>query len=144
MGYAIVKEPVWVAELPDKPGKLASVLGPLCEAGANLEFIIERRAWNKPGCVIFVGPIHGAKQVRAARSVGFEKALGMHSLRFEGPDKPGLAYRVAKLLGDAGINIRGWTSASLGQECAIYFAFSSGDDTERAIRLLRSEFGKKK
>lgn len=39
----------WAAPIDDKPGGLADVLSSLRDAGANLQFIIVRRAWNDPG-----------------------------------------------------------------------------------------------
>ena len=42
-------EDVWVASLEDKPGALGNKLATLADAGADLGFIIARRAPNKPG-----------------------------------------------------------------------------------------------
>ncbi|MCK6484295.1 MAG: ACT domain-containing protein [Phycisphaerae bacterium] len=137
MPYDIRKESVWVAEMEDRPGALAEKLEGVTLGGANLEFIIARRAWNKPGAVVFVAPLHGAGQNRAARALGFEKALGMHSLRVEGPDKPGLAARIARLVAHAGINLRGWSAATLGKRSVIYFAFATESDANRAQKALK-------
>ena len=142
MAYDIRKEAVWVAEMQDRPGALSEKLAAL-NGNENLEFVIARRAWNKDdGAVVFVAPIHGAGPMKAARSVGFEKALGMHSLRIEGPDKPGLGAQAAHMLAEAGINLRGFSAASLGKHCAMYFAFATEADQEKAERVLRKAFGK--
>jgi hypothetical protein len=39
----------WAAPLEDKPGGLAEKLSALADAGVNLEFVIARRASDKPG-----------------------------------------------------------------------------------------------
>ena len=40
---------VWAATIPDRPGGLAGVLATLHEVGAELQFIIARRAPDQPG-----------------------------------------------------------------------------------------------
>lgn len=61
----------------------------------------------------------------------------MHSLRVEGPDKPGLAARIARLVAHAGINLRGWSAATLGKRSVIYFAFATESDANRAQKALK-------
>jgi hypothetical protein len=79
-----------IAQALPRPGVEQS-LAPLAQAGANLEFVIARRAPEKPGTgVVFVTPIKGARQLRAAKAVGFTKTESLHSPRAQGPDKPGL------------------------------------------------------
>lgn len=72
MDFRLNRVQVWSAEVPDRPGGVAGVLAPLAEAGANLEFIWTRRLDHRPGWgIIFVAPITGPAQTRAAHSVGF-------------------------------------------------------------------------
>ncbi|MGH7774989.1 MAG: amino acid-binding protein, partial [Candidatus Binatia bacterium] len=67
MPYAVRKVDVWVAEIDDRPGGLAEKLEALVKAGANFEFVISRRAPEKPGKgVVFLTPIRGTAQKRAA------------------------------------------------------------------------------
>jgi hypothetical protein len=52
-------ECLWAAMLQDRVGGLAGKLAPLAAAGANLEFIIARRAPEQPGRgVVFVTPLN--------------------------------------------------------------------------------------
>jgi UTP:GlnB (protein PII) uridylyltransferase len=88
-----------------------------------------------------VAPIVGAGQARAARNAGFKKAEGLHSLRLEGPDKAGLANRIAALLAGAGINLRGFSGAALGRKAVFYFAFDTPEETRKAGQALKKEFG---
>ena len=94
MAIEITKVDVWVAQMTDRPGALAEKLETVADAGANLEFMIARRAPDKPGCgVVFMAPLRGARQVAAARKAGLNKAKTMHSLRLVSPDRPGTGHR---------------------------------------------------
>jgi hypothetical protein len=138
MPYSIRKVDVWVAEIDDRPGGLAEKLEALAKAGANLEFIISRRAPDKPGKgVVFLTPIRGTKQTRAATEAGFGTTDSLHSLRVEGPDRPGLGIKMTGALADAGINLRGLSAAALGRKSVCYFAFDSAVDAATAVKLLR-------
>jgi hypothetical protein len=138
MAYAINKVDVWAGEIADRPGGLASTLEGLQNAGANLAFIIARRAPDKPGTgVVFVTPIKGAKQKTAAGTAGLQTTDSLHSLRVEGPDRPGLGTKMTRALADGGINLRGISAAALGRRSVTYFAFDSGADADAAARILR-------
>ena len=138
MPYSIRKIDVWAAEIEDRPGGLAEKLETLAKAGASLEFIISRRAPDKPGKgVVFLTPVRGAKQTRAAIDAGLGTTDSLHSLRVEGPDRPGLGTKMTRALADAGINLRGLSAAALGRKSVAYFAFDSADDAANAIKLLR-------
>ena len=71
MKMNVSRTDTWAATIEDRPGGLADKLGALAAAGANLEFIIARRAPEQRGSgVVFVTPLKGAKQVRAAQAAG--------------------------------------------------------------------------
>ncbi len=138
MTYSIRKVDVWVAEIDDRPGGLAEKLEGLANAGASLEFIVSRRAPDKPGKgVVFLTPIKGAKQTRAANDAGLSTTSSLQSVRVEGPDRPGLGTKMTRALADAGINLRGVSAAALGRKSVTYFAFDSADDAANAIKLLK-------
>jgi len=70
MKLDIARIDVWVAGIEDRPGGLVEKLRGLAEAGANLEFVIARRAPERPEkAVVFATPIQGAKQTKAARQL---------------------------------------------------------------------------
>ena len=75
---------VWAATIEDKPGELAHALAELREAGADLQFIIARRAEPGKG-VVFVTPLRGDREIAAAALVGFNVAYTLHSVRSHGP-----------------------------------------------------------
>ena len=63
MAYTVKKVNVWAGEIADRPGGLASTLAALQAAGSNIEFVVARRAPDKPGTgVVFLTPISGVKQ----------------------------------------------------------------------------------
>ncbi|HUT30734.1 MAG TPA: ACT domain-containing protein [Sedimentisphaerales bacterium] len=129
---------VWAIGIEDRPGGLAKKLDALLKAGANLEFLVARRAPEKPGeGVAFVTPIKGARQVKAAKEAGFRKAESMHSVRIDGQDRPGLAAEMTQKIAEAGINLRGLSAASMGKHAVFYLAFDSVADANKAIRCLR-------
>lgn len=138
MPYELSKVDVWVSEMENVPGGLAEVLEDLAESGVSLEFVVGRRQPDKPGKgLVFVAPIKGAAESRAAKKAGFSKAETMHSIRIIGPDKAGLGARMSRVIADAGINLRGVTAAAIGKRCLVYFAFDSKEDARKGMRELK-------
>jgi len=86
--------------------------------------------------VVFVGGITGPA-TKAAETAGFKRASGLVGLRVEGPNKPGDAYEVAKLLSGAGINIRGVSASVIGAKYVQIMAFDSAVDADKAASVLR-------
>jgi len=129
---------VWVAGIQDKPGGLADVLGILRDAGANLQFIIARRAADEPGKgALFVTPLQGDREIRAAAQVGFNVTHTLHSVRVMGRDRPGIAAELTQKLADAGINLRGFSAAVIGSQFVAYVAVDSLQDADQAIEILK-------
>jgi hypothetical protein len=128
----------WAASIEDKPGGLAAKLKALADAGANLEFVIARRAPDKTGSgVVFVTPLKGAAQARAGREAGFAKTESLHTVRIEGPDKPGEGVRIAQALAEKGLNLRGLSAAAIGNRFVAHVAVDTSADAAKAIRVLR-------
>jgi len=138
MALKVSRVDTWAATIEDRPGGLARKLKALAEAGANLEMVIARRRPDQPGKgVVYVAPIKGAKVGRAAAAAGFAKAMAMHSVRAEGPDKPGLGARITQGLAEAGVNLRGLSAAALGKKCVVYLAIDTAEDAATAASALR-------
>jgi len=138
MKLDVVREDVWAVGIEDRPGGLAEKLEALAQAGANLEFVIARRSPEKPGSgVVFVTPVKGAKQVKAARQVGFDKTASLHALGIATTDKPGLAAQLTRCLAEAGINLRGFSAAAIGRRATFHLAFDSAADANKAMRRLK-------
>ena len=137
MDLLVEREDVWAASVDDKPGALAAKLSALDDAGADLGFIIVRRAPEKPGTgVAFVTPLRGDREVRAATAAGFAVTSSLHSVRVEGPDEPGVAATLARAIGDAGINMRGFSGAVLGTRFVAHVGVDSAEDQEAVVKLL--------
>lgn len=131
------KVDVWSAMIEDRPGALKAKLEALAMAGADLEFLIARRVHEQPGQgIIFLTPLHGATQLQAAEKAGFKKNHSVCSVRVAGPNEPGIAYRVTTALADEGINIRGVSAGNLGREFAMFLAFDTEQDADRAVARL--------
>ena len=137
MDFRLSRVQVWSGEIPDRPGGAAAVLAPLAQAGANLEFIWTRRLTEKPGRgIIFLAPITGPAQTRAAQAAGLEKATDTVLLRIEGTDRPGVGHHLASCLAEAGLNLRGMSMTAVGGQFVAYVACDSPEDTAKAVQAL--------
>jgi len=128
---------VWAASIKDRPGGLAEKLDILAQADVDLEFVIARRSPEKPGKgVVFVTPIKGPRQIRAARKAGFEKTTSLHGIRVATGNKPGFSAELTKQIAEAGISLRGFSGASISNRAVFHLAFDSGADAKKAVRVL--------
>ena len=138
MALKVRKVDVWTGTIDDRPGGAAAALHALSEAGANLEMVLARRTPEQPGKgVLFVSPVKSAKAVNAAQGAGLGKPVGIHSLRVEGGDKPGLGAAICRALAGAGISFRGLTAIALGRKFVSYVACDTEEDAVRAVQVLR-------
>lgn len=132
------QEEVWVASMDDKPGAMGNKLAALAEVGADLGFIIARRSPEKPGTgVLFVTPLLGDKEIEAATDEGFSVSSHLHSVRVEGRNEPGIAAVVARKLGEAGLNLRGFSGAVIGTQFVLHLGFDTAESAQAAIALLQ-------
>ena len=88
-----------------------------------------------------MAPLQGAAQSLAARTAGLAKAPNVHTLRLEGPDRPGLGAKITHVVADAGINMRGLSAMVLGRRYVVYLSLDNGADANRAKRILNKAFG---
>jgi hypothetical protein len=136
MAVTVKKIEVWVADLANRPGTLARVLEALAQSGADLEFLVARRVTENTSR-LFVAPLKGKKQQRAAAEVGLMPAKGMHSIRVEGVNRPGVGAELSRAVSVAGINIRGASAAAIGRRHVFYLAFKTEDDAKAAAKVVR-------
>ena len=142
MDLLIDRVDVWAASTADKPGGVSGILKGLYEAGADLDFVIARRAPDEPGKgVVFLTPIQGDREVKAASTLGFNLTSRVNSVRVEGDNVPGAAARLAELIADAGINVRGFSVAVIGPRYIAYIGFDSSSDTEKAAKIIHEAEG---
>lgn len=138
MKLKITRADVWAASLEDRPAGLAEKLEALEKAGANLEFIMARRAFEAPGTgVVFLAPLNGIDQAKAASEVGFHRTEALHSVRIEGADVPGLASKITRRLAGAGINLRGFSASVIGKQFVGYLALDDEEDAVKAVSVLK-------
>jgi predicted amino acid-binding ACT domain protein len=138
MDLLVERVDVWAATIEDKPGALANVLATLREAGADLQFVISRRAPDKPGTgVAFVTPLQSTREIRAAAQVGFNVTHSLHSVRVMGSDEPGVAARLTGKLAEAGINLRGFSASVIGRQFVAYVALDTAADAAKATEVLK-------
>jgi hypothetical protein len=129
---------VWAASIKDKPGGLAGMLTELREAGADLDFILARRAPDKPGeGVVFVTPLRGDREIDAAATLGFIATSSVDSVRVEGENTAGIAAELMEKLAAAGINLRGLSAAVIGSRFILYIGFDGAEDAAQAIDVLQ-------
>ena len=129
---------IWVAGVEDRPGRLAAKLDTLAAAGAEIEFILARRAPEKRGTgVVFLSPIKGARQIAAARKAGLRKAKSLHAVRVEGRDRPGLGAKLTATLAAKGVNLRGLSAAVIGRKFVAHLALDSSADAAKVTRALK-------
>ena len=140
MGFKLDRVHVWSGEVADQAGGVAAKLAMMAQAGANLEYIYTRRQPDKPGTgVLYVAPITGPLQVRAARSAGLAETNNPVVLRVEGDNQAGLGHRVTQQWALAGLSFQSMTMAVLGDKFVGYVAFDTVADANRAAAILGDE-----
>ena len=141
MATSVTSVDVYAADIMNRPGSLARLLEALAAGGANLDFVIARQV-NENTSRVFVAPLKGAKQLRAAADAGLVKAKGMSAIRVTGSDKAGLGAAITRGIAAAGINIRGLSSGSIAKKNVCYVAFSSAEEAKRATRAIKKALKK--
>ena len=138
MNLLVERVEVWAASIEDKPGSLANILSVLREAGADLNFILARRAPEAPGrSEVFVTPLRSDAELEAAAILGFNLTGSVRAVRVEGENRPGIAAELASLLAAAGINLRGFSAAVLGSRFVLYVGLDSAEDAAKAAIALQ-------
>jgi len=138
MDLIVDRVDVWAASVKDKPGRLARVLAGLSEAGADLDFVIARRAPEKPGTgVVFVTPLRGDREVAAAADLGFNVTNSVYSVRIEGENEPGVTAELTEKLAAARINLRGLSVAVIGARFILYIGLDTAADAVKAVNILQ-------
>lgn len=137
MSFKLDRVHVWSGEVADQAGGVASKLALLAQSGANLEYILTKRQPDKPGTgVLYVAPVTGPIQVRAARAAGLTETQSPVVLRVEGDNQAGLAHRLTQQWALAGISMYGLSMAVLRDQFVGYAAFDSVHDANRAAQIL--------
>ena len=139
---------ITVAGVPDRPGVVAAIFGPLAEANVNVDMIVQNIAYVAGTTdVTFTVPrtelaLSQDVLARMQESIGFAKVLsdpavakisvvgvGMRS-------HAGVAVTMFKALADRGINIQAITTSEIKISVLI-----AGEYTELAVRVLHTAYG---
>lgn len=137
MGFKLDRVHVWAGEVMDQAGGVAAKLSLLAQASANLEYIYTRRQEDRPGIgVLYVAPITGPMQVRAAKSAGLSETDNPVVLRVEGDNQTGLAHRLTQQWALAGLSMQGLMMSVLGERFVGYASFDNVADSNRAAAIL--------
>jgi hypothetical protein len=137
MGFKLERVHIWCGEIADQAGGMAAKLAPLAQAGTNLEFILTRRQLDKPGTgLLYVAPVTGPFQVRAAKAAGLTEAHEAVVLKVEGDNEAGLGHRLTQQWATAGISLQSLTMAVVGNKFVGYAAFDTVADANRAAQIL--------
>jgi hypothetical protein len=135
---------LWSGEVKDDVGGAAAKLAFLAQAGANLEYVFSQRSPDKPGRgVLYVAPVTGPTQVRAARAGGLNETDHPVVRRIEGDNEPGLTHRLTQQWALTGISVHGLAMAVLGDKFVGYIAFDTVGDANRAAQILAEVSGHK-
>ncbi len=138
MDLIVERVDVWAASIKDEPGSLARILTGLREAGADLNFIIARRAPEKPGTgVVFVTPLCADRVVAAAADLGFNVTSSVQAVRIDGENKPGIAAELTEKLAAERINLRGLSASVSGARFTIYIGVDTAEDAAKAVNILQ-------
>src|SRR5262249_44941056 len=133
MGFKLDRAHVWSGEVIDQAGGVAAKLSLLAQAGTNLEYIYTRRQPDKPGTgVLYVAPITGPLQVRAAKSAGLAETSDPVVLRVEGDNQAGLAHKLTQQWALAGLTMQGMTLGVIGNNFVRYLSVHPVPDTNHA------------
>ncbi|UCF44589.1 MAG: ACT domain-containing protein [Planctomycetota bacterium] len=137
MELIVERVDVWAASIKDEVGGLSRVLMGLREAGADLDFVIARRAPEKPGTgVVFVTPLRGDREIAAAADLGFNVTNSVHSVRIEGANKAGVTAELTDKLAKEGINLRGLSASVSGARFVIFMGLDNAKDAAKAVNIL--------
>lgn len=138
MNLIVERVDVWAASIKDQPGGLAKVLTELREVGADLDFILARRAPEEAGtAVVFLAPLRGDAEISAAATLGFNITSSVQSVRVEGDNEPGITATITEKLAAAGINLRGLSAAVMGARFILYIGLDSTADAGEAVNILQ-------
>ena len=137
MAVTVKKAVLWRKEIDNHPGMLANTLGPLSEAGADLQIVM---AYRYPGgtdtAALELHPVSGRKPIAAAKAAGLAQSP-IPTLLVQGDNRQGLGHAIAKAIGEAGINLNLLMVQVLGRRYSAIFGFENEADAAKATALIK-------
>ena len=137
MAVTVKKIVLWRTEVENRPGVLASVLGPLAGAGADLQVVMGYRyPGHESRAAVELYPVTGKKSVTAAEAAGLS-ATSIPTLLIEGDNKPGLGHTIAQAIASSGINLGFLVAQVIGRKYSAIFGFENEADARKAATLIK-------
>jgi len=137
MALRIKKGHMWRGQIEDKPGTFANALAPFAKSKYNLQVVT---GWspdkNKQTGSIEVYPVADEQSKQCAKEAGLHEVTDIVCLIVEGEDRPGLAYDMAKIMSDLGINLRFAVCQGVKPNFLACFGFHNDADAEKALKAL--------
>ena len=144
MALTVKRITLWRAEVDNRPGVLATALGPLADAGADLQVVMGYRfPGNETKAAIEVYPVSGKKATNAASSAGLS-ASTIPTLLVEGDNRQGLGKAIAEAMAEAGINLGFLVTQVIGRRYSSVIGFESEEDAKRATGLIKKATASKR
>ena len=132
---------VWAAEIKDEPGGLARTLRAVADCGADLDCVLARRTPDHDGKgVVFMTTLNDRKRLDDASQAGLHRVTHLATLKIEGTDHPGIGADLARIIGEAGVNLHGLTATVIGRRFVCYASFDSVADMRAALGALKAKF----
>jgi hypothetical protein len=136
MAVTVKKIALWRGKIENRPGTLAAVLEPLAQAKVDLQVLMGYREPGESQAVVELYPVAGAKASAAAQRSGLGPASPT-SLLVAGDNRPGVGHRIARALGEAGININFLVAQATGRKFSMVAGFDNDADATRASALIK-------
>jgi hypothetical protein len=137
MPVTVKKITLWRSEVANRPGTLASALGQLAQAGADLKVVMGYRfPGDETRGAVELYPVTGRRAQDAARSAGLSDS-GIPTLLVDGEDRPGTGAAIARAIAEAGINLAFFVAQVVGRRYAAVIGFDSEADARKAAPLIR-------
>ena len=137
MAVTVKKAVLWRKEMDNRPGTLADILGPLAEAGGDLQVVMAYRyPGGKDTAAIELHPVSGRKPLAAAKAAGLAQSP-IPTLLVQGDNRQGLGHEIAKALGDAGINLSLLMAQVVGRRYSAMLGFENEADVAKATTLIK-------
>jgi hypothetical protein len=144
MALSVKRITLWRTEVDNRPGVLAKVLGPLADAGADLQVVMGYRfPGNESKAAIEVYPVSGKKATNAASSAGLS-ASEIPTLLVEGDNRQGLGKVIAEAMEEAGINLGFLVTQVIGRRYSSVIGFESEEEAKRATSLIKKVIASKR
>jgi hypothetical protein len=139
MPYRITKEWVWAGVIPDDTRALAEKLQALSAGGLNLDLIISRQE-AAGNAVLYVSPLRTYDELDALAKAGFSKKDSFIMVRVSGANAKGLGAKITMALAEAGLQVRAFTGAALGDQHVTNITFGSNAEADHAKAVLERLF----